>query len=195
MVPVNQRLQHALKEWAIAVDALSTGKTIILLRKGGIHEAGFQVQQPFVWLYPTYEHQKPDLLKPEYASKVTPVESGWHPDRVIIKSCAKITEVLPVTNREQIVALQPYHIWHEKMISDRLGWQPQRPLIVLLLRVYRLAIPKTILYDLSYGGCKSWINLIEPISVDNLNPVMSDDEYAIQAQEIATLVSTKADRQ
>ena len=185
---VNQQLQHALKEWAIAVDALSTGKTIVLLRKGGIREAGFQVQQPLVWLYPTYEHQKPHLLKPEYASKVTPVESGWHPRTVIIQSCAEITQVLPVSNKEQIEALQPYHIWHEQMISDRLGWQPQRPLIVLLLRVYRLAIPKTILYDSSYGGCKSWIDLIEPISQANLNPVISDDEYAIQAQKIAALV-------
>lgn len=192
---VNQQLQHALKEWAIAVDALSTGKTIVLLRKGGIREAGFQVQQPLVWLYPTYEHQKPHLLKPEYASKVTPVESGWHPSTVIIQSCAEITQVLPVSNKEQIEALQPYHIWHEQMISDRLGWQPQRPLIVLLLRVYRLAIPKTILYDSSYGGCKSWIDLIEPISQANLNPVISDDEYAIQAQKIAALVGAKADHQ
>ena len=185
---VNQQLQHALKEWAIAVDALSMGKTIVLLRKGGIREPGFQVQQPYVWLYPTYEHQKPHLLKPEYASKVTPVKSGWHPSTVIIKSCAEITQVLPVSSKEQIEALQPYHIWHEQMISDRLGWQPQRPLIVLLLRVYRLAIPKTILYNSSYGGCKSWIDLIEPISQANLNPVISDDEYAIQAQKIAALV-------
>lgn len=192
---VNQQLQHALKEWAIAVDALSTGKTIVLLRKGGIREAGFQVQQPLVWLYPTYEHQKPHLLKPEYASKVTPVKSGWHPQTVIIKSCAEITQVVPVSSKEQIETLQPYHIWHEQMISDRLGWQPQRPLIVLLLRVYRLAIPKTILYDSSYGGCKSWIDLIEPIAQDNLNPVISDDEYAIQAQKIAALVGAKADHQ
>lgn len=193
MVLVSQQLQHALKEWAIAVDALSTGKTIVLLRKGGIREAGFQVQQPYVWLYPTYEHQKPHLLKPEYASKVTPVESGWHPNTVIIKSCAEITAVLPITSKEQIAVLQPYHIWHEQMISDRLGWQPQRPLIVLLLRVYHLATPQTIPYDSSYGGCKSWINLIEPISRDYLNPVMSDDEYTIQAQEIAALVSATAD--
>ncbi len=193
MVLVSQQLQHALKEWAIAVDALSTGETIVLLRKGGIREAGFQVQQPLVCLYPTYEHQKPHLLKPEYASKVTPVKSGWHPQTVIIKSCAEITQVLPVSSKEQIEALQPYHIWHEQMISDRLGWQPQRPLIVLLLRVYRLANPQTILYNSSYGGCKSWINLIEPISRDHLKPVMSDEQYTIQVQEIAALVSATAD--
>jgi hypothetical protein len=194
MVLVSQQLQHALKEWAIAVDALSTGKTIVLLRKGGIREVGFQVQQSYVWLYPTYEHQKPHLLKPEYAAQVTPVESGWHPDTVSIKSCAEITEVLPITKKEQIAALQPYHIWHEQMIRDRLRWQPQRPLVVLLLRVYRLATPQTIPYDNAYSGCKSWIDLTQPITADKLTPVLGDNEYAIRVREIKTLATFQSNK-
>ena len=136
MVLVTQQLSHALKEWAIAVDALTTGKTIVLLRKGGIRESGFTVKNSLVWLYPTYEHQKPELLKPEYAGQVSPVPSGWHPQTVTIKSCAEITDVLPLNNPRQIAALQPYHIWNESMISDRLKWKPKQPIVVLLLRVY-----------------------------------------------------------
>lgn len=88
-------LSHALKEWSVAVEALEAGKTIMLLRKGGIREESTNFEVPYrqVWLYPTYEHQKPDLLKSEYASQVTPVESGWHPDTVRIGSCAEITGV------------------------------------------------------------------------------------------------------
>jgi hypothetical protein len=189
MVIINQQLNHALKEWAIAVEALTRGKTIVLLRKGGIGEANFQVQHRHVSLYPTYEHQKPQLLKPEYAAQVTPVESGWHPDTVTIQSCAEITDVLPVSKPEQIEALHPYHIWQEQMISDRLQWQPQRPLIVLLLRVYRLETPQTVPYEDSYGGCKSWINLIEPIPAYPVHPVMSDTEYIAQVKEIKALIS------
>ena len=39
-------LTSALKEWAVAVEALEQGKTIMLLRKGGISEQGgrFQVK-------------------------------------------------------------------------------------------------------------------------------------------------------
>jgi len=37
---------HALKEWAVAVDALEQGKTIMLLRKGGIHEQGGRFSCP-----------------------------------------------------------------------------------------------------------------------------------------------------
>ena len=178
MVQVVGKLQHALKEWDIAIDALNQGKTIVLLRKGGIRERRFEIKHSPVWLYPTYEHQKPHLLKPEYASQVTPVESGWHPETVTIKSCTEITETIKIDRKSQIAALQPDLIWNEQMIDERLKWKPDTPLMVLLLRVYRLPTPKTIPYNNAYGGCKSWIDLIEPITYSNLIPVLSDAEYA-----------------
>ncbi|MEM6611918.1 MAG: DUF1802 family protein [Cyanobacteria bacterium P01_C01_bin.72] len=189
MVLASQSLTHALKEWAIAVDALSQGKMIMLLRKGGIRERGFQVKHSPVWLYPTYEHQKPNLLKPEYATQVTPVASGWHPETVTIKSCGEITETILVSSKAQIAALQSYHVWNEQMVGDRLKWQPRMPLAVLLLRVYCLPKPKTIVYDSAYGGCKSWIELKETISSDNLRPVLEDDEFSQQIEQIKTAIS------
>ena len=182
-------LQHALKEWAIAVDALSTGETIVLLRKGGIREQKFQVKHPLVWLYPTYEHQKPDLLKPKYASQVVAVESGWHPATVTIQCCAEITEVLPIASKTQVEALQPYHIWNEKMVEERLKWKPQQPIVVLLLKVYRLASERAIDYNDAYGGCKSWIDLIEPIESDRLSPVLAESEYERRVKEIQTAIA------
>ena len=176
--------QKALKEWAIAIDALTTGETIILLRKGGIKEKNFQVQYSPVWLYPTYEHQKPHLLKPEYAKSVLPVESGWHPATVEIKSCAEITDVLPISDRTQIEALLPYHVWNEQMIGDRLKWKPQQPIMVLLLRVYRLPQPQILSYNNNYGGCKSWIDLMETIPTDELTPVIKKNQYVQTVQEI-----------
>ena len=176
--------QKALKEWAIAIEALTAGETIVLLRKGGIKEKAFQVQSPHVWLYPTYEHQKPHLLKPEYAKSVAPVESGWHPSKIEIKSCAEITDILPIGDKNQIEALLPYHVWNEQMISDRLKWKPQQPITVLLLRVYRLLAPTIISYNDAYGGCKSWIDLVEPISTDNLTPAVQESKYAQLVQEI-----------
>ncbi|MDJ0594020.1 MAG: DUF1802 family protein [Pleurocapsa sp. MO_226.B13] len=183
-----QQLQTALKEWAIAVEALTAGKTIVLLRKGGIREKSFHLLHENVWLYPTYEHQKPDLLKPEYAEKVRSVESGWHPATVEIKSSAVITDVLPVKSEERLKSLLPYHIWNQKMISDRLKWKPQQPLMVLLLRVYRLAQPQVIPYHNTYGGCKSWIDLVEPISTAELLPAIEDGKYARLVGEIKDLI-------
>ena len=182
-----QQLKHALKEWAIAVDALTAGKTIILLRKGGIRERGFQVKHRLVWLYPTFEHQKPHLLKPEYASEVVSVESGWHPEQISIKSCAEVTDVLTVGDRNQIAALQPYHIWNSEMIDERLRWKPNA-LMLLLLKVYRLTQPQVIPYNDQYRGCKSWIDLVEPIATEQLIPVMEDRKYSKISQEIKALL-------
>ena len=187
-----KELKHALKEWAIAVEALTTGQTIMLLRKGGISEAGFRVKHPLVWLYPTYEHQKPHLLKPQYAGSVSSVESGWHPDTVTITSCAEVTDVLPLNNKNQIEALQPYHIWNEQMIDDRYSWKPQRPLVTLLLRVYRLTRPKTISYQSVYGGCKSWLDLVEPLAIEELVPAIEDRQYQILVREIKALLETRS---
>ncbi|MCC0179769.1 DUF1802 family protein [Waterburya agarophytonicola K14] len=177
-------LTKALKEWAIAVDALTTGKTVILLRKGGIKESKFQVKSDRFWLYPTYEHQKPNLFKSEYAQGVELVESGWHPKTVEIRSYAEISNILPIEDLNQIKALLPYHIWNEQMISDRLKWKPQQPLIVLLLRVYRLASPVIIPYHDNYGGCKSWIDLVEPISTEDSRVVIEDSRYTQTVREI-----------
>lgn len=171
---------HALKEWDVAVEALEQGKTIMLLRKGGIREDGGRFSVPYkeVLLYPTYEHQKPELLKSGYADRVTPVESGWHPEKIRIGSWAQITEILPVSEESEVEALLPYHIWNEKMVSDRLKWKRREPLYVLLLRTYKLAEPREILYHQEYGGCRSWLDLVEPIAIADTSPVFTDAEYA-----------------
>ena len=175
---------------AVAVEALEAGSTIALLRKGGIRETGkgFQIKHRQILLYPTYEHQKPQLLKPEYAKEVTPVSSGWHPETVRIGSCASITDVFTLKDSATVEKLYPYHIWNAQMIDDRLKWQSDRPVSVLLLRVYCLPQAIYIPYHKTYGGCKSWIDLVEPISLDGLIPVLSDREYRHKVTAIMSLI-------
>ena len=181
---------HALKEWAVAVSALEAGKTIMLLRKGGIHEVGgrFQVAHNQVLLYPTHEHQQPFLLKPEYANSVQPVTSGWHPEKIRIGSWAEVTNILPVSDESIVQSLLPFHIWNEQFISDRLKWKARQPLYVLLLRAYKLPQTQEIPYRSEYGGCKSWIDLAETISVEASQAVLSDSTYNQQVAEIHALL-------
>ncbi len=181
---------HAFKEWAVAVNALEQGKTIILLRKGGISEENnrFKVAYDQVLLYPTYEHQQPHLLKPEYANQVSPVASGWHPETIRIGSWAEITDIFQVSEEETVSALLPYHIWNEQFVSDRLKWKPRQPLYILLLRAYQLAQPQVISYDQQYGGCKSWIDLLELISIQDKNPILTKEEYMQQVAEIRRII-------
>ena len=186
---------HALKEWSVAVHALEVGKTIMLLRKGGIHEQNgrFQVAHERVLLYPTYEHQQAFMLKSEYGNLVCPVTSGWHPETVRIGSWAEITDILPVADESVVHDLLPFHIWNEHFISDRLKWKPRQPLYILLLRVYQLPEVQEIPYLSQYGGCKSWIDLEESIRVENSKPVLADASYTELVETIRGIIGDNLD--
>lgn len=183
-------LSQALKEWAVAVDALESGKTIMLLRKGGIREQGgsFNVAHDQVLLYPTYEHQQPQLLKSAYATQVAPVPSGWHPATVQISAWAQITHVFSVSAEPVVTALLPYHIWRAQFVSERFGWKPRQPLSVLLLRAHRLPQVQVIPYRSEYGGCQSWIALNQAIAIDHAIPVLGEAEYTQRVSEIQKVV-------
>ena len=180
---------YALKEWDIAIQALELGETIMLLRKGGIREHGgkFKVDHDRILLYPTFEHQKPTLLKPEYANLVQPVASGWHPETVKISSFAEITNILSWNNAQNeslINFLIKYHIWNQAFVRDRLQFKPDQPLYILLLRTYKLEKVYNILYHSSYGGCRSWIELQEMIPLTHSRPVLTQENYDQQVSII-----------
>jgi hypothetical protein len=184
---------HALKEWAVAVNALEAGQTIMLLRKGGIHERNghFQVAHKQILLYPTYEHQQSFMLKGEYADKVYPVTSGWHPETIRIGSWAEITDVLPVSDEFIVNTLLPFHIWNEHFISDRLKWKARQPLYIMLLRTYKLSQEQDIAYYAKYGGCKSWIDLDQTIELETAKPVLSNFAYTQLVETIRGIVGDK----
>src|SRR5436309_2945178 len=60
-------LRIAFKEWAVFCRALAEGRQALILRKGGIAEAGgqFNPEHNRFWLYPTYAHEKPEGIKPD----------------------------------------------------------------------------------------------------------------------------------
>ena len=184
---------HALKEWAVAVNALESGKTIMLLRKGGIHERGgrFQLAYQQVLLYPTYEHQQSFMLKAEYVNLVCPVTSGWHPETIRIGSWAEITDILPVADESIVSDLLLFNIWNEYFISDRLKWKASQPLYILLLRTYKLPQAQYIPYLPEYGGCKSWIDLDQQVSLQGSQPVLSDTVYGQLVETIRGIIGDR----
>lgn len=186
----------ALKEWAVAVDALAQGETIMLLRKGGIKEAQgqFSAQAQRVLLLPTFEHQKPELLKPAYRSAVTPVASGWHPQLMTFKAWADITHIFLTDDADRVAALSAFHIWQPQLAQMRLNWKPKQPLYVLLLRTYRLIEPITLPWQSVYGGCRSWITLTPAMAIDpsekGSTAAIADSDYMAQCQAIAAVLSS-----
>lgn len=182
---------QAFKEWDVAVKALAQGQTILLLRKGGIREQGgqFSVKNKQALLYPTLEHQRPELLKPKYANQVETVAPGHHPETVKIGSWAEITDSFLVAYEPAIQALFPYHIWNETFVLERLKWKQNQPIWILLLRTYRLETGRELAYRSEYGGCRSWIDLAETIELDRSRPALSDADYIQQANKIRNLIA------
>lgn len=184
--PSKHRLTHALKEWQVAVAALERGETIVLLRKGGLREAGgrFTIAHHHVLLYPTYEHQRSHLVKAQYAAGIAPVESGWHPETVRLGSWATITDGFQVSDAARLAALLPFHIWQEAFVAERLKWKPSHPIDVLLLRVYKLRRPQIIPYSPAYGGCKSWLDLTEVMAQEvGLSNALADSTPVLEAAD------------
>ncbi|KOR37242.1 MULTISPECIES: DUF1802 family protein [Planktothricoides] len=186
-------LTATLKEWAVAIDALTQGKTILLLRKGGIHETGgrFQVKGEKVLLYPTFEHQKPELLKSAYAEQINPVESTGHPQTVKITAWAEITDIFTLKTDQGdaiLTGLSPFHIWRDRLIRDRFNWKPHQPLYILLLRAYKLAENQVISDPKQYGGCRSWIDLAQPISLNGSQPVLDESTYQQLVEQIRPII-------
>ncbi|PSP16224.1 MAG: hypothetical protein BRC58_09750 [Cyanobacteria bacterium QS_8_64_29] len=187
-------IPHALKEWAVTVEALESGEAIALLRKGGLRDAGKRFQLPYrrVLLYPTYEHQQPHLLQSPYAERVTPVPSGWRPETVRIGSWANITDAFCVCDAEALQALLPYQVGNARFAQERLRWKPQQPLSVLLLRTYRLPQPQALPYRPAYGGCRSWIELETSVSLAGATPALDENSYRERVAAVRTALGSAA---
>ena len=176
-----ERCQLALKEWAVTVDALARGQQILLLRKGGIHETGkdFRVMHREFLLYPTYEHQRAELLKPAEQPALSQLLASPPPsDTITFSHWARAEEILEVEAQERVDDLSPHHIWTDEYAQSRLRWKPMLPLSILLLRVYRLAAPVAVPYLKEYGGCTSWVDIMPRIDLGPLEPALTDSEFA-----------------
>lgn len=184
-------MKVALKEWAVAVKALEEGQQIIVLRKGGIQEETkqFELKNKSFILYPTFEHQKVDLVKPAFEPDFFDSMGQWDARKstVQIRVFAEATDDIEVFDEQKVRALSPHHIWVDTVAEERLKWKKNQPLHVLILRVYKLAKPMTIPIEETYLGCKSWHELLVEIDTENAKPVLSDDEFTKKADQIRVL--------
>lgn len=178
----------ALREWAVAVRAMEEGRQIVALRKGGIAEETkeFRLESPSFYLFPSFEHQRPELVKPEFRDVVARTREQWesHSDRVLITSFAEVAWDLEVTDPETLGRIDPFHIWTEDYAEERLRWKRTKPLHVLLLRVFKLKEPTVVPMREQYGGCKSWLRLEDAMPDIDKKPVLTDDEFRTRVEAV-----------
>ena len=151
----------AFKEWAVIVRALLEGEQILDVRKGGLHEDGrhFSVESTRCWLYPTAEHQRPELLKPAYRHTLDLSPGSVVGEPIRIDGWADIVGAARLTEPQELAKLDSKFIWSGDYAESRLNWKRRDPLWVLALRAYRLEEPIEVPWRDEYGGCTSWVEL------------------------------------
>jgi hypothetical protein len=170
-------LRHTLKEWAVAVRALERGDTALVVRKGGIREKAFAIKDSRFLLLPGYEHQRPELLKPEYRELLREIPDLTDDGPLRFTSLAEVRGAYEISEPESLAAIDQYHIWTPEYAESRFRWRPKKPLTVLVLRTYLLPEPVELPHSEAYAGCKSWIELEQRVSTAGARPALDDEPF------------------
>ncbi len=168
---------HTLKEWAVTVRALERGDTALVVRKGGIREKAFAVPKTRFLLLPGYEHQRPELIKPEYREIMDEIPDLTDDGPLRFSSFAEVEGAFEISEAEDLEKLNDHHMWTHEYAESRFKWRPKKPLTVLVLRTYVLPETVELPYREGYGGCKSWIELEDAVSLEGARPALSDAEF------------------
>ena len=170
-------LRHALKEWAVAVAVLERGDTALVVRKGGIREKSFAVPEARFFFFKSYEHQNEDQLKSAYHDLLRSIPDRPDDGPVVLTSFAEVAGAYEVSEAEELEALDPHHVWTHEYAESRLKWRPKKPLTVLVLRTFLLPEPVELAYRTEYGGCKSFIDLLQEIPTADARPALDDAAF------------------
>lgn len=177
----------ALKEWAAVCEALDRGMQILLLRKGGIDEAQgeFTVERPAFFLYPTWEHQRAEHLQSRFREALGGAFREPPGRRVPIRHFARVEKVLRVGDLAKLQALKDRYVWTPEHVATRHAYKPSKPMFVLLLRVHRLPEARPVTETPRYAGCKSWVDLDEPLGADGALPVLDDARFRAEVDALS----------
>lgn len=173
-------LAIAFKEWAVICRALAQGRQSLILRKGGIAEAGgtFCPEHDTFLLYPTYFHEHRAGVKPEFLPLLEQAEAEKPPAGVIrLTHFACVESVTHLTNLAAALALDPLHAWRPEVVRQRFDYRSPG-LFVLTVRVFRLPEPTEVPERPEYAGCKTWVELATPVATKGAVPVLSDEAFA-----------------
>jgi hypothetical protein len=180
---------NALKEWATVVQALEAGEQTVLLRKGGILEAasGFVVESKKFLLFPTFEHQSLDNLKPQFHKYLDYVKQNKPTDgQNIITSYAEVLAEADLSSEQKIDQLSEFHIWSDSYIKTRVNWMPQKATKAVFLRTYK--VPSVVIPQKEeYHGCKSWIDI--NAKLDSGKPVLGEAELHSRLEKFMEIVN------
>ncbi len=180
----------ALKEWAVTCDALAAGEQVVIIRKGGIGEKRFELPHPSFFLFPTYAHQRPELVRPDAAVRYADaLERRDDPEHLPLTLWAALHDSYPIRDPEALEAIDGLQILTGDYANERLRWRRTQPLWAVVLRVARVADPPVLAVGPEHGGCVSWLVLPESIALGTHAPVLDDPRFAAAADAVRTALA------
>lgn len=170
----------AFKEWAAVCRALADGTQTVILRKGGIAEAGgeFRPEHDRFWLYPTYFHEQQRAgLKSEFLHLIDAAEGDRPPVGMVrLMHFGEVVGVRHLTKLADALALAPVHVWSADTIRQRFHYRTPG-LFALTVRVFRRHTPTDLPEWPEYAGCKTWVKLTPAVEEWPATPVRLGPEY------------------
>ncbi|AUB58812.1 restriction endonuclease [Methanobacterium sp. MZ-A1] len=168
------QITKCLNEWNATVEALGQGKQTILIRN-------YNTTLPNFILYPTVSY----ALKDNYLESFQPkyrdfVEENALPlkenSKFLVKYFAKVEKVIekPVS---RVGSLKNYYIWTSEHVKSYMNTPKAK---VWILRVYELKEP--VMAERTRG--MRYANLLEPVSLEGIKPVLTDSEFLKTVREI-----------
>ena len=184
-------LSVAFKEWAVVCRALGAGRQAVILRKGGIAEAGgeFRPEHDRFLLYPSYFHERHRTgVIPELLPLLDAAEAEKPPAGVVrFDLFAEVAAVGHVREAGQLAALDGLHGWTADEVRKRFDYRTPG-LYVLAVRAYRLPRPMGVVERPEYAGCKTWVPLAEPVDTTGATAVTPDEALAAALRVVKGLV-------
>ncbi len=190
----------ALKEWAVTIAALEQGRQVVLLRKGGlldpatdVSQAGtFSFEYSNFWLLPTHLHQDEKLVKPEHFDLFRTARDwrdAQQKEFLSLHLWARVERVWRFSADDAEVLANAPHIWSDSYLDLRLGYKPDEPLLCGALRVFCVPQSVRVAWQTKFGGCRSWIETDEALSLENAQPILNDAEFARQLAAFENSIS------
>jgi len=193
MMPPGLRI--GLQEWSVCVQALALGRSCLLIRKGGIHEPRgglFTPEHARFALLPSYLHQAAERLHPQYGGAfLAQAVASAQPGMIPVTAWAEVARVWKSTDLASVQALGAEVPWSAAEIATRFAYRAQPFLFVLALRVQRLPALLALPDRPSYGGCRSWISLEDPVPTDGSVPVISDADWSDRLTHLDGLLGAR----
>jgi len=180
---MKRKNRFALKEWAIVLSALSQGRQILLLRKGGLsdHQNQFSLDHKEFFLFPTHLHQQRVRIKRKKIEKVS--STGF----LTLTTYASAKGTFWVTDPHLLKKLDPFHILPIEEAQTRFQSGKIKGVQILLLRVYKLSNPIQTPMLPQFLGCKSWVDLGKEFPLLKCQPVLEDSAFHNQINQIKKL--------